>query len=235
MLAHERIEVEDTAVACLRFENGALGVIQATTSVHPGLAEDDRRSTATRAPSSSSRKTCCAGSSTPRDAGRRGDQGRGSRRRSARPAGRATRRRSRTRATPGSSPTSCDAIRNEHRPEGRRPRRPQGGRADLRDLRVDADREGRRALAMAKKPRKPVADYAVYLAVRMVVCVVQAAAVARRVRRSAMCLALARVLGGQAAPRSGPRQPAARVSRALCRPRRVRPSGSRLLSALRAR
>ena len=36
-LAHERIEVEDTAVACLRFQNGALGVIQATTSVHPGL------------------------------------------------------------------------------------------------------------------------------------------------------------------------------------------------------
>jgi predicted dehydrogenase len=37
MLAHERIEVEDTAVACLQFANGALGVIQATTSVHPGL------------------------------------------------------------------------------------------------------------------------------------------------------------------------------------------------------
>src|SRR5207245_6000213 len=35
-LAHERIEVEDTAVACLRFANGALGVNQATTSVHPG-------------------------------------------------------------------------------------------------------------------------------------------------------------------------------------------------------
>lgn len=37
MLAHERIEVEDTAVACLQFKNGALGVIQATTSVWPGL------------------------------------------------------------------------------------------------------------------------------------------------------------------------------------------------------
>ena len=36
MLAHERIEVEDTAAACLRFQNGALGVIQATTSVWPG-------------------------------------------------------------------------------------------------------------------------------------------------------------------------------------------------------
>jgi UDP-N-acetyl-2-amino-2-deoxyglucuronate dehydrogenase len=36
-LAHERIEVEDTAVACLRFKSGALGVILATTSVWPGL------------------------------------------------------------------------------------------------------------------------------------------------------------------------------------------------------
>src|SRR6516225_2278834 len=36
-LAHERIEVEDTAVACVQFASGALGVIQATTSVHPGL------------------------------------------------------------------------------------------------------------------------------------------------------------------------------------------------------
>jgi predicted dehydrogenase len=35
-LAHERIEVEDTAVACMRFANGAVGVIQAATSVHPG-------------------------------------------------------------------------------------------------------------------------------------------------------------------------------------------------------
>ena len=36
MLAHERIEVEDTAAAVIRFKSGALGVIQATTSVHPG-------------------------------------------------------------------------------------------------------------------------------------------------------------------------------------------------------
>ena len=36
-LAHERIEVEDTAVACMRFKNGAVGVIQAATSVWPGL------------------------------------------------------------------------------------------------------------------------------------------------------------------------------------------------------
>lgn len=35
-LAHERIEVEDTAVAVVQFANGALGTIRATTSVHPG-------------------------------------------------------------------------------------------------------------------------------------------------------------------------------------------------------
>ena len=35
-LAHERIEVEDTAVAAIRFRSGALGVLTATTSVHPG-------------------------------------------------------------------------------------------------------------------------------------------------------------------------------------------------------
>lgn len=36
-LAHSRIEVEDTAVAALRFKNGALGVIEAATSAYPGL------------------------------------------------------------------------------------------------------------------------------------------------------------------------------------------------------
>ena len=35
-LVHERIEVEDTAVAAVRYKNGALGVIECTTSVHPG-------------------------------------------------------------------------------------------------------------------------------------------------------------------------------------------------------
>jgi predicted dehydrogenase len=35
-LAHERIAVEDAAVATLRFENGALGVIEATTAAWPG-------------------------------------------------------------------------------------------------------------------------------------------------------------------------------------------------------
>ena len=36
-LAHQRIEVEDTAVAALHFKNGALGVIEAATSAYPGL------------------------------------------------------------------------------------------------------------------------------------------------------------------------------------------------------
>lgn len=39
VLAHERIEVEDTAVAALRFKNGALGVIEAATSAYPGLSK----------------------------------------------------------------------------------------------------------------------------------------------------------------------------------------------------
>ena len=36
-LAHDRIEVEDTAAAILRFRSGALGVIEAATSAYPGL------------------------------------------------------------------------------------------------------------------------------------------------------------------------------------------------------
>jgi predicted dehydrogenase len=35
-LAHERIAVEDTAVAALRFTNGALGVVEGATSTYPG-------------------------------------------------------------------------------------------------------------------------------------------------------------------------------------------------------
>ena len=35
-LAHDRIEVEDVATASLKFKNGALGVIEATTAVFPG-------------------------------------------------------------------------------------------------------------------------------------------------------------------------------------------------------
>ncbi|MBN2022836.1 MAG: Gfo/Idh/MocA family oxidoreductase [Pirellulales bacterium] len=37
LLAHERIAVEDHAVAALRFANGALGVIEASTAVYPGF------------------------------------------------------------------------------------------------------------------------------------------------------------------------------------------------------
>lgn len=35
-MTHERIEVEDIAVATLKFSNGALGVIEATTTAYPG-------------------------------------------------------------------------------------------------------------------------------------------------------------------------------------------------------
>ncbi|MFI5386887.1 MAG: Gfo/Idh/MocA family protein [Fimbriimonadales bacterium] len=38
-VSHERIEVEDIANAMLEFENGAVGVIQASTAYYPGLAE----------------------------------------------------------------------------------------------------------------------------------------------------------------------------------------------------
>ncbi len=38
-LAHERIEVEDTCVASVKYANGALGVIQAATSVHPDFQQ----------------------------------------------------------------------------------------------------------------------------------------------------------------------------------------------------
>ncbi|MBP7495859.1 MAG: Gfo/Idh/MocA family oxidoreductase [Spirochaetales bacterium] len=36
-LGHERIEVEDTAVAALQFKNGALGVIEGSTAAYPGF------------------------------------------------------------------------------------------------------------------------------------------------------------------------------------------------------
>ena len=37
LLAHENIEVEDTAVAILRFASGAVGTVVATTAAYPGL------------------------------------------------------------------------------------------------------------------------------------------------------------------------------------------------------
>ena len=36
-LGHERIEVEDAAVAVLQFRSGALGVLEGTTAAHPGF------------------------------------------------------------------------------------------------------------------------------------------------------------------------------------------------------
>jgi UDP-N-acetyl-2-amino-2-deoxyglucuronate dehydrogenase len=37
LLAHKRIEVEDAGAACVKFKNGAIGVLQATTAAWPGL------------------------------------------------------------------------------------------------------------------------------------------------------------------------------------------------------
>ncbi|MGH3486379.1 MAG: Gfo/Idh/MocA family protein [Actinopolymorphaceae bacterium] len=42
LLAHERIEVEDTAVATVRFAGGALGVVHGTTAAFPGLSTQVR-------------------------------------------------------------------------------------------------------------------------------------------------------------------------------------------------
>ena len=39
VLAHENIEVEDTCVAAVKYTSGALGVVQATTSVHPDFQQ----------------------------------------------------------------------------------------------------------------------------------------------------------------------------------------------------
>ena len=39
LLAHDRIAVEDTAVAALKYESGALGVIEGATSVFPGWSK----------------------------------------------------------------------------------------------------------------------------------------------------------------------------------------------------
>jgi UDP-N-acetyl-2-amino-2-deoxyglucuronate dehydrogenase len=37
LLAHERVEVEDTVAAVVRFESGALATLHATTAAYPGL------------------------------------------------------------------------------------------------------------------------------------------------------------------------------------------------------
>ena len=150
-LAHERIEVEDTAVACLTFKNGALGVIQATTSVFPACPRRSP-STATRARPSSSRRTCCAGSSTPetpedaqvkaRFAQKVGASGGSSDPKAISHAGP---RPAARRLRPGDP--------DEHRARWWTAARGEGRRPHLRDLRVDADRQGGRPVTMAKKPR----------------------------------------------------------------------------------
>lgn len=39
LIAHERIEVEDTAVAIMKFENGGYGVLEGATSIYPGFSK----------------------------------------------------------------------------------------------------------------------------------------------------------------------------------------------------
>ena len=107
--------MEDTAVACLRFANGALGVIQATTSVHPGLpktiAVHGDRGTVVIEQDDVLRWDFTPETAEDQAIKQRFAQkvGRVGRRR-------ATRRRSRTRATPGSWPISCEAIRDGRHP-----------------------------------------------------------------------------------------------------------------------
>lgn len=38
LLAHQRLEAEDAAVSVLRFAQGTLGVIEGTSTAHPGLS-----------------------------------------------------------------------------------------------------------------------------------------------------------------------------------------------------
>ena len=144
-LAHERIEVEDTAVACLRFKSGALGVIQATTSVWPGLPEDDRRPRRSGLGRHRAGRPACAGTS------RRRSPTTSAIRAAVRPEGRRvgrlqqSRRRSRTSATRA-------ATRRLRRRRSRRTGAPL----------VDG-REGRKAVEVilgiyaANKTGKPVA------------------------------------------------------------------------------
>jgi len=105
-------------VACLRFANGALGVIQATTSVHPATPRRSR-STATRLGGDPRQDDVLRWTS------RRGAGGQATKerfaRRSARRAARATRRRSRTKATPASCRLRARHP-DEQRPAGGRPR-----------------------------------------------------------------------------------------------------------------
>ena len=39
LIAHENIEVEDTAVAIMKFENGGYGVLEGATSIYPGFSK----------------------------------------------------------------------------------------------------------------------------------------------------------------------------------------------------
>ena len=123
-LAHERIEVEDAAVATLRFANGALGVIEATTAVYPGYLKrieihgyDRLRRPRRRGPQGLGLRQTTQG--------RPGHPRRDGQSRRAPPAGPATRPRSAITATLCNSATSSTPIRKQRPPaiDGREGRR----------------------------------------------------------------------------------------------------------------
>jgi hypothetical protein len=103
-LAHERIEVEDTAVACLRFASGAL---ESSGRPPASIRACPRPSlfTAITAPWSLSRTMCCGGTSR-RPLRRTRPSRNALPRRRERPAAPAARRRSRTSGTPVNWPIS---------------------------------------------------------------------------------------------------------------------------------
>ncbi len=200
MLAHERIEVEDTATACLRFASGALGVIQAATSVYPGLpktiAVHGDRGTAVVEQDDILRWDFTPETAEDRAVKERFAQGGGVGRRQrpgrdlapgpCPPAGRFCPRRPRRRQAAGGRPRGAAVGRGD-----------RGGvplRTDGANRGIEGERRGvsppvqptpaalRRAARLGNasqrsgrmsKPRSAVADYAVYLILRVVLCVVQ--------------------------------------------------------------
>ena len=151
-LAHERIEVEDTAVAVLRFASGALGVIQATTSVHPGYPKTiavhgDRGSAVIE------QEDVLRWDFTPET-----DDDRRVKERFAAKVG----------ASGGAADPKAisheghrrqladfvDAVRTERHAAGGRPRGPQGGGRHPGDLRVEPDRPGGRGPGVKCRPRR---------------------------------------------------------------------------------
>ena len=119
LLAHERVEVEDVAVATIRFASGALAVLHATTAAFPGLAV--RLQVHGDGGSAVIHDDQLEYFSADGDA-------RGPARAAVAAAGRAARRRPRTRRLRGRAPAAVRGHRRRHR-RSRPARRPGRGRA----------------------------------------------------------------------------------------------------------